>query len=57
MSQEKYQTETGGKRHTPDEARAILDSVNVDRQIVEDYKVLKNDMDRYHLQDPKKSLA
>jgi hypothetical protein len=39
-----------------DEARAILDSVNVDRQIVEDYRVLKDEMEKYHLQDPKKFL-
>jgi hypothetical protein len=37
------------------EARAIIDSVNVDRQTTEDYKELKNEMDKYHLslEDPK----
>ena len=39
-----------------DEARAVIDSVNVDRQIIEDFKELKNEMDKYHLEDPKKFL-
>jgi NRPS condensation-like uncharacterized protein len=30
--------------------------VSVDRQIIEDYKELKNEMDRYHLEDPKKFI-
>jgi hypothetical protein len=50
------QVEKDTLQHDIDEARAILDSVNVDRQIVEDYEVLKNEMDKYHLQDPKKFL-
>jgi histidyl-tRNA synthetase len=50
------QAEKETLQHEIDEARTILDSVNVDRQIVEDYKVLKNEMDKYHLQDPKKFL-
>ena len=36
--------------------RAVIDSVNVDRQIIEDFKELKNEMDKYHLEDPKKFL-
>ena len=40
-----------------DEARAIIDSVNVDRQTIEDFKELKNEMDKYHLEDPKKFLS
>lgn len=39
-----------------DEARAIIDSVNVDRQIIEDYRELRNEMDKYHLEDSKKLL-
>jgi hypothetical protein len=35
---------------------AIIDSVNVDKQTIEDYKELKNEMDKYHLEDPKKFL-
>jgi DNA repair exonuclease SbcCD ATPase subunit len=50
------QVEKDTLQHEIDEARAILDSVNVDRQIVEDYKILKDEMDKYHLQDPKKFL-
>ena len=42
--------------HEIDEARVIIDSVNVDRQIIEDFKELKNEMDKYHLEDPKKFL-
>ena len=42
--------------HEIDEARAIIDSVNVDRQIIEDFKELKNEMQKYHLEDPKKFL-
>jgi hypothetical protein len=30
--------------------------VSVDKQIIEDYKELKNEMDKYHLEDPKKFL-
>jgi hypothetical protein len=40
--------------HEIDEARAIIDSVNVDRQIIGDYKELKNEMDKHHPKDPKK---
>ncbi|MFZ0510318.1 MAG: hypothetical protein WAM14_01820, partial [Candidatus Nitrosopolaris sp.] len=43
-------------QHEIDEARATIDSVNVDRQTIEEYKELKNEMDKYHLQDPKKFL-
>ena len=42
--------------HDIDEARAIVNSVNVDKEIIEDFKELKNEMDKYHLQDPKKFL-
>ncbi|MGC2681345.1 MAG: hypothetical protein WA323_05705, partial [Candidatus Nitrosopolaris sp.] len=30
--------------------------MSVDKQIIEDYKELKNEMDKYHLEDPKKFL-
>ena len=42
--------------HEIDETRAIIDSVNVDRQTIEEYKELKSEMDKYHLEDPKKIL-
>ncbi|MGB6590753.1 MAG: hypothetical protein WA323_07115 [Candidatus Nitrosopolaris sp.] len=42
--------------HEINEARAILNSVNVDKRIIEDFKELKNEMDKYHLEDPKKIL-
>jgi hypothetical protein len=35
---------------------AEANSVNVDKQIMEDFKELKNEMDKYHLEDPKKFL-
>ena len=43
-------------QHEIDEARATIDSVNVDRQTMEEYKELKNEMNNNHLQDPKKFL-
>ena len=42
--------------HAIDEARAVIHSVNVDKQIIEDFKELKNEMDKYHLEDHKKFL-
>ena len=42
--------------HEIEETRAIIYSVSVDRQIIEDYKELKNEMDKYHLEDPRKFL-
>jgi len=36
-----------------DEACAVIDSVNVDRQTIEDYKEMKSEMDKYYLEDPK----
>ena len=39
-----------------DEARAIIDSVNVDKQTIEDYRELRNEMNKYHLEDPQKFL-
>jgi hypothetical protein len=48
------QVEKDTLQHEIDEARAIIDSINIDRQTIEDYKELKND--KYHLQDPKKFL-
>jgi histidyl-tRNA synthetase len=42
--------------HEIDEARTVIDSVNVDKQTIEDFKELKNGMDEYHLEDPKKFL-
>ena len=57
---EKYikqkQVEKETLQHEIDEARATIDSMNVDRQTMEEYKELKNEMDKYHLQDPKKFL-
>jgi hypothetical protein len=43
-------------QHEIDEARAVIDSVNVDRQTIEEYKGPKSEMDKYHLEDPKKIL-
>jgi hypothetical protein len=42
--------------HEIDESRVVIDSVNVDRQIIEDFKELKNEMNKYRLEDPKKFL-
>ena len=42
--------------HEINEARAIIDSVNVDKQTIEDFKELKVEMGKYHLEDPKKFL-
>ena len=42
--------------HEIDEAPAIIDRVNVDKQTIEDFKELKAEMVKYHLQDPKKFL-
>jgi hypothetical protein len=50
------QTEKEKLLHEIQDARAVIDSVNVDRQTIEDYKELKNEMDKYHLDDPKKFL-
>ena len=50
------QSEKETLQHEIDEAHAVIDSVNVDRQIIEDFKELKNEMDKYHLKDPKKFL-
>ncbi|MFZ0510647.1 MAG: hypothetical protein WAM14_03495, partial [Candidatus Nitrosopolaris sp.] len=54
IKQLSYEKET--LQHEIDDARAVTDSVNVDRQIIEDFKELKNEMDKYHLEDPKKFL-
>ncbi|MGB8935030.1 MAG: hypothetical protein WCC17_07990 [Candidatus Nitrosopolaris sp.] len=50
------QAEKETLQHKIEEARAIIDGVSVDKQIIEDYKELKNEMDKYHLEDPKKFL-
>jgi hypothetical protein len=42
--------------HEIDEAQVIIDSVNVDKQTIEDFKELKNEINKYHLEDPKKFL-
>jgi hypothetical protein len=42
--------------HEIDEARVVIDSVDVDRQIIEDFKELKNELHKYRLEDPKKFL-
>ena len=50
------QAEKETLQHEIDEVQAIIDSVNVDKQTIEDFKELKNEMDKYHLEDPKKLL-
>jgi chromosome segregation ATPase len=50
------QVEIQRLQHEREEARATIESVNVDRQIIEEYKELKNEIDKYHLEDPKKFL-
>jgi hypothetical protein len=50
------QAEKETLQHQIDEARSTIDSVNVDKQSIQDYKELKNEMDKYHLQDPQKFL-
>ena len=50
------QTEKEKLLHEIDEARAIVNSVNVDRQTIEDFKELKIEMGKYHLEEPKKFL-
>jgi hypothetical protein len=50
------QAEKETLQHEIDEARVIIDSVNVDRQTIEEYKDLKSEMDKYHLEDLKKIL-
>jgi transposase-like protein len=42
--------------HEIDEARAIVNSVNVDRKTIEDFNELKIEMGKYHLEEPKKFL-
>ena len=42
--------------HEINEALAIIDSVNVDKQTIKDYGELRNEMGKYHLEDPKKFL-
>ena len=50
------QAEKETRLHEINEARAIIDSVNVDKQSIEDFKELKIEMGKYHLEDPKKFL-
>lgn len=50
------QTEKEALQHEIDEARAVIDKVNVDRQTIEEYKELKSEMDKYHIENPKKIL-
>jgi hypothetical protein len=47
------QAEKETLQHEIDEARAVIDSVNVDRQTIEEYEELKSEMDKYHI--PRKS--
>jgi hypothetical protein len=54
MKQKQAEKET--LHHELDEVRAVIDSVNVDRQTIEEYKELKNEMDKYQLEDPIFSL-
>lgn len=42
--------------HEINEARAIIDSVNIDKQTIEDFKELKVEMGKYHLEESKKFL-
>ena len=50
------QAEKEKLQHEIDEAHAVIDSVSVDRRSIEEYKELKSEMDKYHLEDPKKIL-
>jgi len=50
------QAEKERLQHEINKTRAVIDSVNVDRQTIEKYKELKNEMDKYGLQDPQKFL-
>jgi hypothetical protein len=50
------QAEKENLLHEIEEARAVISSVNVDRQTIEDYKEFKNELDKYGLEDPEKSL-
>jgi hypothetical protein len=52
----KRHVEKDALQHEIDEARAIIDSVNDDKKTIEEYKELKNEMDKYHLRDPVKFL-
>jgi hypothetical protein len=45
VTQKQVKAERETLQHEIDEARAIVDSVNVDRQTIQDYKELKNEMD------------
>jgi hypothetical protein len=47
------QVEKERLQHEIDEARVTIQIVNVDRQIIEDYKELKNEMDKYHFKIPR----
>ena len=49
------QAEKETLQHEIDEARAVIDSVNVDKQSIEDFRQLKVQMGKY-LEDPKKFL-
>ena len=50
------QAEKDTLQHEIEKARAVIDSVNVDRQTIEDFKELKNEMSRLGLEDPQKFL-
>jgi hypothetical protein len=60
IEQEEYikqkQAEKETLHHELHKVRAVIDSVNVDRQTIEEYKELKSEMDKYHLEDPTKIL-
>jgi hypothetical protein len=48
------QAEKDTLQHEIDEALAIIDSINVDRQTIEDFRELKIEMGRLGLEDPQK---
>jgi hypothetical protein len=60
IEQEEYIKQKQAKKvtlhHELHKVRAVIDSVNVDRQTIEEYKELKSEMDKYHLEDPTKIL-
>jgi hypothetical protein len=61
LNNEKYnkvkQAETEALLPEIYEARTVIDSVHVDKHAIEVFKELKNVVDKYHLEDPKKCLT
>jgi hypothetical protein len=54
IKQKHFERET--LQHEIDERRAKIDSINADRQTIEDFKELKVEIGEYELEDPKKFL-